>query len=435
MLDAFKDTVQYFNIKSKVDEPSPLNWIFRLHYQITFGALAVAVVLVTGYSYIDTNGAAIQCMMDKGAQIPGEVINNYCWIMSTYSLPKYYDGVVGRDVIAHGVGPHEGAALDPISLQEGRPKEEQVYHAYYQWVPLFLSFQALMFYIPYQIFTHQEGGRYLKVMAGLAQTNSQDEMVDVNKLVNYMNQRRKYNMTNEHNIWAIGLYACELLNFINVIVQIKLTDTFLGGAFSTYGIEAASFSDIEAEVRVDPMYRVFPRMTKCMFHKFGVSGTIEKFDALCVLGMNIINEKIFILFWFWYVILAILSGIMVIQRMAELFVPKLRVKMLQLEQFGLKYNKVDPEKLACLLKNLSYSDWLFLYCLARCMNPRCFKELIDRLPVTCEDDESKTLTDHVDGIDDGDVEKQSSTASEEGDFHRQATLPLKHKLNPFKKSK
>ena len=33
-------------------------------------------------------------------------------------------------------------------------------------------------------------------------------------------------------------------------------------------------------------------MTKCMFHKFGVSGTVEKFDALCVLGMNIINEKV-----------------------------------------------------------------------------------------------------------------------------------------------
>lgn len=34
------------------------------------------------------------------------------------------------------------------------------------------------------------------------------------------------------------------------------------------------------------------RMTKCMFQKFGPSGTIEKLDALCVLGMNIINEKV-----------------------------------------------------------------------------------------------------------------------------------------------
>ena len=33
-----------------------------------------------------------------------------------------------------------------------------------------------------------------------------------------------------------------------------------------------------------------------MFHKYGVSGTIEKFDALCVLGMNIINEKVTLIF-------------------------------------------------------------------------------------------------------------------------------------------
>lgn len=44
---------------------------------------------------------------------------------------------------------------------------------------------------------------------------------------------------------------------------------------------------------------VFPRVTKCTFHKFGASGTIQKHDALCVLALNILNEKIFIFLWFW----------------------------------------------------------------------------------------------------------------------------------------
>ena len=52
------------------------------------------------------------------------------------------------------------------------------------------------------------------------------------------------------------------------------------------------FSNMDAEDRVDPMSRVFPRMTKCIFHKYGGSGTIQRFDALCVLGMNILNEKV-----------------------------------------------------------------------------------------------------------------------------------------------
>ena len=43
---------------------------------------------------------------------------------------------------------------------------------------------------------------------------------------------------------------------------------------------------MEDEDREDPMMTVFPRVTKCSFHNYGASGTIQKHDALCVLGVN-----------------------------------------------------------------------------------------------------------------------------------------------------
>ena len=49
------------------------------------------------------------------------------------------------------------------------------------------------------------------------------------------------------------------------------------------------------------MAKVFPKVTKCTFHKYGPSGTIEIRDGLCVLPLNILNEKIYILLWFWLV--------------------------------------------------------------------------------------------------------------------------------------
>ena len=49
------------------------------------------------------------------------------------------------------------------------------------------------------------------------------------------------------------------------------------------------------------MIYIFPRMTKCTFHKFGASGEVEKHDALCILPLNIVNEKIYIFLWFWSV--------------------------------------------------------------------------------------------------------------------------------------
>jgi hypothetical protein len=52
-------------------------------------------------------------------------------------------------------------------------------------------------------------------------------------------------------------------------------DFFLGGEFSKYGTEVLAMTEKEPEDRVDPMARVFPKVTKCTFHKFGPSGTVE----------------------------------------------------------------------------------------------------------------------------------------------------------------
>ena len=69
-------------------------------------------------------------------------------------------------------------------------------------------------------------------------------------------------------------------------------DRFFDGAFLTFGLEVISFAEQDQEDRLDPLIYVFPRMTKCTFHKFGTSGEVEKHDALCLLPLNIVNEKV-----------------------------------------------------------------------------------------------------------------------------------------------
>jgi len=408
MYSAFASTKKLLVRKSKIQDPRPDNFVFRLHYQFTFGFLAIAVILVTGYSYIDSSGSAIQCMLDAGVKVPGSIINSYCWIMSTYSLPKHYEGEPGKNIIAFGVGPHHVDA-DEYSIGERLvhdKEEEKVYHAYYQWVPLFLSVQAVFFYLPHFIWKTVEGGRFRKIVAGLNATLYDDQDVDLNNLVKYMNRRMRPDMRGEHRWWAIKFYLCEALNFVNVIVQIAITDKFLGGSFSKFGIEAASWSDIEAEDRVDPMYRVFPRITKCMFHKYGVSGTIEKFDALCVLGMNIINEKIFVFLWFWYVILATLTAINLIMRICEMMFPNMRFSLVKFEEFGIRDKKIQPETLSSVLDHLAYSDWLLLYYLAQCMDKTSFAKLVSRMATFLSDEgDEKDSLKHIDDDDDKEGEK------------------------------
>ena len=100
-----------------------------------------------------------------------------------------------------------------------------------------------------------------------------------------------------HSLYAVKFFVCEVLNFVNVIGQIYFTDFFLGGEFMSYGRDVLAYSEMEPEDRPDPMAKVFPKVTKCTFFKYGPSGTVEKKDGLCVLPLNIINEKIYIFIW------------------------------------------------------------------------------------------------------------------------------------------
>ena len=132
-----------------------------------------------------------------------------------------------------------------------------------------------------------------------------------------------------HNFYAFKYFVCDILNFVNVIGQMYLLNTFLGGVFLTYGTDVLYWSEANPEDRNDPMIEVFPRITKCTFYKYGASGTIESHDAMCVLALNIINEKIFVALWFWFIILAILTSLYLVYVLAVISVPSMRRIMVE----------------------------------------------------------------------------------------------------------
>lgn len=55
-----------------------------------------------------------------------------------------------------------------------------------------------------------------------------------------------------------------------------MVDKFLGGSFVRYGTDVIKYSNMNQENRSDPMIEIFPRITKCTFHKYGASGSIQK---------------------------------------------------------------------------------------------------------------------------------------------------------------
>lgn len=171
---------------------------------------------------------------------------------------------------------------------------------------------------------------------------------------------------------------CELLNFVNVLLQIYFVDYFLGGVFTSYGSDVLAMSNEDPEDRVDPLNRVFPKVAKCTFQKYGPSGTIEVVDSLCVLSLNIMNEKIYILLWFWFVGLAILTGLALVWRLATLVSGRLRESILR-SQSHLFAQQSD---ITTVCNSLTISDWFILAQIADNIDSRIFAELLQQLAVS-----------------------------------------------------
>ena len=120
MLDVFRGLKNLI----KVSHVHIDSTIFRLHYTFTVMCLLAFSLIVTTRQYV---GNPIDCVHTK--DIPEDVLNTYCWIHSTYTIPSAFWKRIGIDVAHPGID----KTIDP---------EERRYVKYYQWVCFCLFFQV-----------------------------------------------------------------------------------------------------------------------------------------------------------------------------------------------------------------------------------------------------------------------------------------------------
>lgn len=126
--------------------------------------------------------------------------------------------------------------------------------------------------------------------------------------------------------------------------------------------------------RPNSISNVFPLKAKCNFDKYGVSGTKELYDALCILPLNALNEKIFLVIWFWLFFLLIISSVALIYRIFVLAIPRVRVYLLlgRIKHFGIN-------KATVLIRQLTFGDFFILHSIGKNINPVVYGELLNSL--------------------------------------------------------
>ena len=341
----------------------------------------------------------IHCITDGsdavGNQIPERAFDAYCYISDTFTLPRTMTDGKELDLPHPGVGPIGS-----------NPSHQLLYHNYYMWVPYLLLIQSCTFFIPLLLHRFAQEGRVQLLLAGLHNLIAFDETREdkYGDIKLYMKD-----FYNHHDWWAFKLFFCDALNLVSIILNILFTNWYLGNTFYEYGAYSIGtnlglghiivlmyvladymIQSMERKAN-DPFNIVFPKMTKCTLETYGPSGTIQNNDGLCVLPINVLNEKIYFIIWFIFFALALFTLIHHIVAFVIIVTDSLRFNRIMIIK-DLKFTDffrtwvlmlyVSPDrkdlrrKLNRILKLTSWGDWLMLFMLAKNTDRVTFSQIL-----------------------------------------------------------
>ncbi|CAD5116783.1 DgyrCDS5632 [Dimorphilus gyrociliatus] len=222
--------------------------------------------------------------------------NKVCWTTNTFYLPVSEDHLI----------PDE----NKIDKRIG----------YYQWVSLILCCEAVFFYLPRPLWIA------LSKKSGIEISTLIDAAIECEKSLSNMEKTKRY------------------------IIKIARTD------YTMYGLNTMSNIIFRGQWGLS---KTFPRVTMCDFN-IRIIGNVQRHIVQCTLPINMFNEKIFLVIWFWLVFVAIVTAASLILSLMSLLQSEdyVKTRLITLKEYRGKWAT------KCNVKHFSQhylrSDGLFI---------------------------------------------------------------------------
>ncbi|XP_030378812.1 innexin inx6 [Scaptodrosophila lebanonensis] len=387
MYAAVKPLSKYLRLKTvRIYDP-----IFTLHSKCTIVILLTCTFLLSAKQYF---GEPILCISSEKHT---EYVQSYCWTMGTYILPGGAENETEQSKISDSffesmsspinltslrslVGHNEQYARI-ISIAEGvgpekRGVTKRLYLRYYQWVFMILLFQSMLFYFPSYLWKVWEGQRMEQLCSEVGDALILEETyrTRLQMLTKYF----RAEFTNIHFCYATKYVFCEILNLLISLLNFWIMDVVFNGFWFKYIHALAAIPVYDWNLWNLMTSRVFPKVAKCEMFVYGPSGSPNILDFLCVLPLNILNEKIFALLYVWFLFIAMLAGINIFYRALLICSSELRLQLLRTHLRGMSKSQVRK-----VLSNAGYGDWFVLMNVGINVNPTLFRELMEHLYEQC----------------------------------------------------
>ncbi|KAI0983547.1 hypothetical protein GJ496_011785 [Pomphorhynchus laevis] len=311
----------------------------RISRRYTVIILTLFAVIVSTKQYVGDPIACWTPAQFTGAHV--EYTNYICWISNKYYV-DFESRLPGRDDVRH----HK--------------------IAYYQWVPFILLGMTIFFHLPSTIWTFYaiENGidigaiiKTLMTMDDIHWPTRNKTLVNVSiQISNFIRTYDRSENTSLINAWTRFLPHYQVKNIstisannwkgertqrrrrlslfyflikcmytVNAALQIYMLEFFIAENHIAYGLNVImrviSGGDWSLNMR-------FPRVTYCDFTIRTMGDNLHQHTVQCVLPINLFNEKIFIVIWFWFFLVFFISGLGIL-RLIWILIPINRYRFLK----------------------------------------------------------------------------------------------------------
>uniref|UniRef100_A0A915C4E1 Innexin n=1 Tax=Parascaris univalens TaxID=6257 RepID=A0A915C4E1_PARUN len=277
---------------SALQEDPVDDFVDRLNYVHTVFLLIFFAALIGTKQHF---GSPIQCMTP--ARFPGtwaSYAHDYCFVSNTYSSNV-------TTPITNGIA---GTAT----------KQEIVY---YQWVPYVLVIQAFTLLLPRIFWNFITSFHGLEIRTIVEETmklrsvkNSSDRTSQLTKIASFAVEYLEYSQT--RRILKLLFGGCFFTAFyifvkwlfvLVTVAQVLLVGAVVGDGSFLWGYHMIWGYALGHTWRTTG---IFPRVTFCDF-TIAHLAQMNTYSVQCVLMINVLNEKVFLLLWLWIAMLAVVD--------------------------------------------------------------------------------------------------------------------------------
>ena len=143
--------------------------------------------------------------------------------------------------------------------------------------------------------------------------------------------------------------------------------------YLSYGTDVLTYYLYDQDSETNPMDYIFPKITSCDYKSFGYSGTQQIHNAQCLISLNILNEKVFLILWTYYVFLTLTMVYKFILAFLWFLVPWFTVFVTA------KNFNINKKKAEILVSNMTKGD-LYVLMKIRCnVCPLIFRDFIEHV--------------------------------------------------------